>query len=220
MDILGNIKHYLSSIFGNRGIQITILLFVVGLLLIFIGNITTTEETVESETLGTQEDSEIRDLYYPGRESYLRDTADRIYDDIYTEDGLPGVQSAVLVVQGEDEETNATIEVFRGKEEKESIEKETIQGTRSIELDLTGKSPSHMEFTITSGNITYTYTLEEIVLPYRYLSIPAFICMIAALPTFFWGLSSLNFRKIDDEEKKKLERDQEVVENILKKRKK
>ncbi len=84
--------------------------------------------------------------------------------------------------------------------------------------DLTGRSPTHLIFDVEKGNLTYTYTLTETVMPYRSLSIPAFICLASSLFFFFWALSNISFAKVDEDEKKKLDKDQEVVNKILEER--
>ncbi len=195
---------YLTRILGNRQFQVAAILFLLGFTLAVVANHVTTETTIEEDTIGPEEDGAQRDIYYPDerREWYLHPA------------GL-GVDNATLELKGENEETVVTVQILRSEEIIENI---TVDGFENRTEDLTGRSPTHLIFDVEKGNLTYTYTLTETVMPYRSLSIPAFICLVSSLFFFFWAVSSISFAKVEEDEKKKLDKDQEVVNKILEER--
>jgi len=211
---LSTVKKAIIKIFSDRNVQLTITLFGIGFLLALMANYPTLEERIEKDTL-VPEDGVKR----------IEARLSRPYDEAHDQSGLDGIQaplerpslkSATLELHSETDNTNASIileqyELPIKSWEIEDGEDKTINMTEYHEAE-------YIEFKITDGELSYTYTVNHYIQPYSFLSIPGFILMSLSLIFLIKSIASLGPIRVNKEEKNKKRKNQKVIGEILKER--
>jgi len=226
-----DIKSFIIQIFTSRDVQLTIALFGIGFLLTVTSTYPTLEERIEEDTIPAEENKRI--------EARLPLPYDELaHDDSLLEEytgwgigGHQGLKNASLELRSNQEDTNANVtllkEEFEGEHglikeirrwemkngEIEDLNDNTINMSEYYQID-------YIDFNVTRGELSYTYTVRYYTQSYSILSLPGYVLMIVSIIFFLKAFGSVGPIGLDKEAKEKKRENQKVISRMLEDRKK
>jgi len=213
---LSTVKNAIIKIFSDRNLQLTIAFFGIGFILALTASLPILEERVENDTLEGEDSVERIEARLP-----------RPYDEPHDPSGLgrlqeplleqpTGLKNASLELRSEEENTNATIILERHDIQIESWE---IENGEDKSINLTEyHEAEYIIFEIREGGLSYTYTVNHYIQPYSFLAIPAFILMWVSVIFLIRAIALMGPLSVDEKEKDKKRKNQNVIGEILKER--
>lgn len=198
-----NILNLLKRIITARDFQLTIILFITGVLLAAIATYPTVVEEIEKDRI--DEGAEEIEVTFPrlGRKDHIMGRYEII-------------KNATLEIQREDEKTNATI-IFLDEEKEELENKSFEEDNKTYDLTYIGgiDDLTYLRFEVEEGEITYDYNVAYVDEPYSLLTIPGAILMVISMIFLFRFFVNLPAKKMCKEEKEKFDERQDKVKDIL-----
>ncbi len=210
---LSHIKEALITIFTNRDIQLTLVVFGVGFLLTITATYPALEERIEEETISENNRIEAR-LPHPYDEPAGPDPL-RPGDNIpFIDRPRLGLVNASLELKGESEDTNATVSTL--DREERTLDSWRIEGIGSTIINLTREQEvEYIDFNIENGELNYNYMVRYYHQPYSLLSIPGFILMILSIIFLIRAVALMGPLVVDKKEKDRIKKNQKLIDDMI-----
>ncbi|MBS3816934.1 MAG: hypothetical protein KGY76_05165 [Candidatus Thermoplasmatota archaeon] len=203
------LKNLLKRIATNRDFQLTVILFGVGLFLAALATYPVLQEDVSEDTIGPEDmesNGELEiDIHHP---------SGQINNPVWGPDVL---KNATLEFSGKSDDIVANVSVLDSS--GDLLMSKEIEGEGAHELDLSDvEDAEYLKFKVQEGELTYTYTVLYYEQTFSDLAFVGAGSMMISTIFIFRFVALMRGEGMDEEERKKMEEDQETVDNILKDR--